>query len=148
MMNIKGTVLLGVVALSVVLTAATSAESNKKPDLPMDTIRAQQNQETVLNEAKDGLEFTVTLNKARFTLQDEIKVHVKVTNVSDKEIPFFCWGSSVRQCVHVAYSRYGKSLSTLLISHQNTTYLQIKLCRKAICSPAHRLNMSEYCFPK
>lgn len=54
MMNIKGTVLLGVVALSVVLTAATSAESNKKPDLPMDTIRAQQNQETVLNEAKDG----------------------------------------------------------------------------------------------
>jgi ATP-dependent DNA helicase RecG len=72
MMNIKGTVLLGVVALSVVLTAATSAESNKKPDLPMDTIRAQQNQETVLNEAKDGLEFTVTLNKARFTLQDEI----------------------------------------------------------------------------
>ena len=108
MMNIKGTVLLGVVALSVVLTAATSAESNKKPDLPMDTIRAQQIQETVLNEAKDGLEFTVTLNKARFTLQDEIKVHVKVTNVSDKEIHSFA-GVAAYGSVSVGISDTGKA---------------------------------------
>lgn len=90
-MNKRGMVLLGVVTLSVILilTTAVFALSNKNPDLPVDEISMQQNQEAVFKEIKDGLEFIVTLDKDRFTLQDEIKVKLKVTNVSDKEIPSF-----------------------------------------------------------
>lgn len=85
----RSMVLLGAVVLSVAFTTAPLAASDKKPDLPIDKISVQQNEETVYTEIKDGLEFTVTLNKARFTLQDEIKVHLKVTNVSDHQIHLF-----------------------------------------------------------
>jgi hypothetical protein len=88
-MNKIGMGLLSIMILSVAFTSAPLVAADKKPDLPIDKISVQQNEETVYTEIKDGLEFTVTLNKARFTLQDEIKVHLKVTNVSDHEIHTF-----------------------------------------------------------
>ncbi len=87
-MNKRGIVLLGVVALSVAFTTAPVAASDINPDLSIEKISVQ-NEETVYTEIKDGLKFTVTLNKARFTLRDEINIHLKVTNVSDHEIHLF-----------------------------------------------------------
>lgn len=88
-MNKIGMRLLSIVILSVAFTTAPLAAPYKSPDLPMDKISVQQNEEAVYTEIKDGLEFTVTLNKARFTLQDEINIHLKVTNVSDHQIHLF-----------------------------------------------------------
>jgi hypothetical protein len=88
-MNIKKIVLLGVVFLSAACTAAPPGASDVKPVLPINKIGVKQNEEKVYTEVKDGLEFTVTLNKALFTLQDEITIQVKVTNVSDHDIHSF-----------------------------------------------------------
>ncbi len=107
-MNIRGMALLGVIVLSVAFTAAPLAASDKKPYLPIDKIGVQQNEETVYTEIKDGLEFTVTLNKTRFTLQDEINIHLKVTNVSDHEIPTFA-GVAAFGSVSVGISDTGKA---------------------------------------
>lgn len=107
-MNKRGIVLLGIIALSVVFGTSPLAASDKKPDLSIGKISVQQNEETVYTEIKDGLEFTVTLNKAWFTLQDEIKVHVKVINVSDKEIHSFA-GVAAYGSVSVGISDVGKA---------------------------------------
>lgn len=104
----KGAVLFSVIAFCIAFTPGSPAATNKISPTPPVKISLPHNQEYTFTEEKDGLEFKVTLNQSRFTLQDEIKVHLKVTNISDKEIPTFA-GVASKGCMSVGISDMDKN---------------------------------------
>lgn len=142
-MNKIGIWLMSIVILSVAFTTAPIASSDKKLDLHIE----QQNGEKVYTEIKDGLEFTVTLNKTRFTLQDEINVHVKVTNVSDQEIHTYA-GAAADGYVFAGISDAQKSFWLAAYKSSENDLVALQVISQGNLQPGASIEHERVLFPK
>jgi hypothetical protein len=79
-----------------VSACGTSSHEKVTPQKEMDK-KASDNEE-VYEETKEGLQFSISLNKTQFATDDEIVIKTKVTNVSDKTITYHFGSSGGPRC--------------------------------------------------
>jgi hypothetical protein len=80
-----------------VSACGTSSHEEVKSQKEIDKKTSDTNEE-VYEETKEGLQFSILLNKNQFTTDDEIVIKTKVTNVSDKTITYHAGSSGGPRC--------------------------------------------------
>jgi hypothetical protein len=104
-----------IILIFLLSACGTSNYEGTKQEKPNDAA-AKEAYKVVHEETKDGLQFSISLNKNHFTTDDEIYIKAKVTNISTEPITYHAGSSGGPQCliqyplVRIPNTKYNKNL--------------------------------------